>query len=270
VPFPKLPAGSPLALGGHGRCTPRRTAGGPSGLQLSAGLARRPSAVRDPCRCQEPGMSISSPEPVHDPPARPCGVGVRPADGLQSSYPETGRVLAVCGVLVLVSLGLVGTLLGSSLTSDSSLANHPESATAQDLIDARVPNRNPVDEVIVVRSERDAVSDPAYSTSVRAWLRGSHPEDERVADLITLVQRTDALAAHHPAHAATHVHLDQPAGQPLRRAVGDGPGRARRLEDDHGRLRAAAARQARTRNGVRPPRRPGSRGALRGRLDGRR
>ena len=62
-----------------------------------------------------------------------------------------GRVLAVWGVVVLVSLGLTGTLLGSGLTSDSSLTNHPESAAAQDLIDARLPGQSAVDEVIVVR-----------------------------------------------------------------------------------------------------------------------
>ena len=44
-----------------------------------------------------------------------------------------GRVLAVWGAIVLVSLGLIGTLLGSALTSDSSLTNHPESVAAQEL-----------------------------------------------------------------------------------------------------------------------------------------
>ena len=64
------------------------------------------------------------------------------------------RVLAVWGVVVLVSLGLTGTLLGSGLTSDSSLTNHPESARRKDLIDARLPGQTAIDEVIVVRSER--------------------------------------------------------------------------------------------------------------------
>ena len=77
------------------------------------------------------------------------------------------RVLAVWGVVVLVSLGLTGTLLGSGLTSDSSLTNHPESATAQGLIDARLPGQTAIDEVIVVRSERAVVSDSAFATHVR-------------------------------------------------------------------------------------------------------
>ena len=66
--------------------------------------------------------------------------------------------------------GLIGTLLGSGLTSDSSLTNHPESAAAQDLIDARLPGQDAVDEVIVVRSERSVVSDPAFGAHVRGMV----------------------------------------------------------------------------------------------------
>ena len=59
-------------------------------------------------------------------------------------------------------------------------------------------------------------------------------------------------AEHHAAHAAPHVHLGRAAGQPVRRALGDAPGRPRGLEDDHGRLRAAAAaRRAPAWRGVR-------------------
>jgi hypothetical protein len=49
------------------------------------------------------------------------------------------HTLGVWGVLVLVSLGLVGALRRPGVTSDGSLTNHPESATAQKLIDARLP-----------------------------------------------------------------------------------------------------------------------------------
>ena len=61
-----------------------------------------------------------------------------------------------------------------------------------------------------------------------------------------------AAPEHHAAHAAANLHLDCAAGQPVRRPVGDEPGRPRRLEDDDGRLRAAAAAcRARARAGVR-------------------
>ncbi len=180
-------------------------------------------------------MSTSSPKRSRDPRDRTnseSGFGPRRLADFATRRP--GRVLAVWGVVVVVSLGLVGTLLGSGLTSDSSLTNHPESQAAQDLIDARIPNRNPVDEVIVVRSERDVVSDPAYVARVRALVvrirrsgsvtqvssyldRGgsilvsadrhatvlpvvvAEPQEDRIADLIALVQRTDGsggLAAH--------------------------------------------------------------------------
>jgi RND superfamily putative drug exporter len=145
-----------------------------------------------------------------------------------------GRVLAVWGVVVVVSLGLIGALLGSGLTSDSSLTNHPESDKAQQLIDARLPQGDSVDEVVVVRSERSVVTDPVYAARVRALVAeirrsgavtqvssyldpgGSvlvsadrhatvlpvavaHPEEERIADLISLVQSANGdagFAAH--------------------------------------------------------------------------
>ena len=53
--------------------------------------------------------------------------------------------------------------------------------------------------------------------------------------------RTSAAPEHHAAHPASDLHLHCAAGEPLRRPLGDAPGRARRLEDDDGRLRPAAA-----------------------------
>jgi len=141
----------------------------------------------------------------------------------------------VWGVLVLVSIGLAGTLLGSGLTSDASLTNHPESARAQELIDERLPGQSAIDEVIVVRSEQSVVSDPAFAVHVRdviaqAGRSGAveqissyldpggeilisadrhatllpvvvaHPQQDRIADLISLVERSDASAGF-----ATHI-----------------------------------------------------------------
>jgi RND superfamily putative drug exporter len=163
---------------------------------------------------------------------RASGFGPRRLAEIATRRP--GRVLAIWGVVVLVSFGLIGGLLGSGLTSDSKLTNHPESDAAQELIDARLPGQSAIDEVIVVRSERSVVSDPAFVTHVRdvvAQARRSGtvkqissyldprgeilisadrhatvlpvvvaaPEDERIADLISLVQRSDGsggFAAH--------------------------------------------------------------------------
>jgi RND superfamily putative drug exporter len=130
-------------------------------------------------------------------------------------------MLALWGVIVLVSLGLIGTLLGPALTSDSSLTNNPESVAAQELIDARLPNREPVDEVIVVRSETHLATDPAFRAQLRAVEARAReagdvpregavsadghavaipvvlaePKDERIAALVAAVERADGAAA---------------------------------------------------------------------------
>ena len=146
-----------------------------------------------------------------------------------------GRVLGAWGVVVLVSLGLIGALLGSALTSESSLTNHPESVAAQELIDARLPDEVPVDELVVVRSDALVVSDAAFAARVRALVadirarggaqrvssyldRGgamlvsadrhatvlpvvlAEPKDERIAALVAAVERSDGAGGF-----ATHV-----------------------------------------------------------------
>jgi RND superfamily putative drug exporter len=78
-----------------------------------------------------------------------------------------GRVLAAWGVIVVLSLGLITVFLGSALTSDSSLTNHPDSVAAQELIDSRLHQQDGVDEVIIVRSEEFTASDAAFSERVR-------------------------------------------------------------------------------------------------------
>ncbi len=145
-----------------------------------------------------------------------------------------GRMLALWGAIVVVSLGLIGTLLGSALTSDSSLTNHPDSVAAQELVDARLPNQESVDEFIVLRSEELVVSDAAFQARVRALaadIRHSggvqrissyldpggktlvsadrhatvlpvvlaEPKDARIADVISTVERSNGgsgFAAH--------------------------------------------------------------------------
>ena len=74
-------------------------------------------------------MSISSPN--HSPDRAASGSRFGPRRLAEYATRRPGRVLAVWGAVVVVSLGLVGALLGSGLTSDSSLTNHPESAAAQ-------------------------------------------------------------------------------------------------------------------------------------------
>jgi uncharacterized membrane protein YdfJ with MMPL/SSD domain len=154
------------------------------------------------------------------------GRGFGPRRLAEIATRRPGRVLAAWGVLVLVSMFLIGALLPSAVTSDSALTNNPESSRAKDLIEARLPRQNAVDEVIVVRSERAVVSDPAFERHVRSLVeeaRGSgsireihtylepggstlvsadrhatilsvvlaEKEDERIDDLIPVVQKAD-------------------------------------------------------------------------------
>src|SRR5881392_2836677 len=87
------------------------------------------------------------------------------------------RVLAIWGGVVLISLALTAGLLDSSLTSEGTLTNNPESLRAKDLMDARLPSTDKVDEVIVVRAARGVVSDPAFRQRVLGLVteaRASH------------------------------------------------------------------------------------------------
>lgn len=77
-----------------------------------------------------------------------------------------GRVLAAWALAVVVSLGLIGALLGGALTSEQSLTNDPDSALAQELMDTRLPG-DPPSEVVVVRSAQHTVADPAFAAAVR-------------------------------------------------------------------------------------------------------
>ena len=63
------------------------------------------------------------------------------------------RVLAVWGVVVLGGFGLISGLLGSALSSEADVTSNPESKQAQDLIDERFPERDALDELVIVRSD---------------------------------------------------------------------------------------------------------------------
>jgi putative drug exporter of the RND superfamily len=91
-----------------------------------------------------------------------------------------GRVLAVWGGLVLVGFLLVGALLGSALSSEGDVTSNPESKRAQELIDERLPQRDAVDEVVIVRSDDVAVADPAFR--------------RRVSDLVEQLRRSEGVA----------------------------------------------------------------------------
>src|ERR687898_1015933 len=78
------------------------------------------------------------------------------------------RMLAVWGVVALVGFVLIGGLLGAALSSESDVTSNPESKQAQDLIDARFPERDALDELVIVRSDELTVTSPAFRERVRS------------------------------------------------------------------------------------------------------
>src|SRR5918995_1227261 len=77
------------------------------------------------------------------------------------------RVLAVWGVMALVAFVLISALLGSALSSEGDVTNNPESKQAEELVDERFPERESVDEVVIVRSEEVTVTSDAFRERIR-------------------------------------------------------------------------------------------------------
>src|SRR5215216_555207 len=76
------------------------------------------------------------------------------------------RVLAVWAIVALVGFALISGLLGSALSSEGDVTNNPESKQAEDLIDERFPERDPVDELVIVRSDEVTVNTGAFRERV--------------------------------------------------------------------------------------------------------
>jgi putative drug exporter of the RND superfamily len=69
---------------------------------------------------------------------------------------------------VFVSFVVIALLLGDALTSDGDVTSNPESKQAEALIQESFPPEPTTSEIIVVRSERHGVSDPAFEAKVQA------------------------------------------------------------------------------------------------------
>jgi putative drug exporter of the RND superfamily len=78
------------------------------------------------------------------------------------------RVLFVWGGLVLIGFVLISGLLESALSSEADVTSSPESKQAQDLIDERFPERDALDELVIVRSEELTVDEPAFRERVES------------------------------------------------------------------------------------------------------
>jgi putative drug exporter of the RND superfamily len=77
------------------------------------------------------------------------------------------RVLLVWGGIVLVGFVLISGLLASALSSEADVTSNPESKQAEDLIEERLPERDALDELVIVRSDEITVADGAFRQRVR-------------------------------------------------------------------------------------------------------
>ena len=80
------------------------------------------------------------------------------------------------GGVALIGFVLIGGLLGSALSSEGDVTSNPESKRAEDLVDEQFPERDALDELVIVRSDDFMVAAPAFRERVRGLeeeLRGS-------------------------------------------------------------------------------------------------
>src|SRR5918994_2952006 len=77
------------------------------------------------------------------------------------------RVLAVWGAVALVGFVLIGAFLGSALSSEGDVTSNPDSKQAEELVDERFPEREPVDEIVIVRSDAETVNSDAFRERVQ-------------------------------------------------------------------------------------------------------
>ena len=77
------------------------------------------------------------------------------------------RTLAIWLGVVLVSFVVIVLLLGDALTSEGDVTSNPESKQAEALIHESFPPEPTPSEIVVVRSDRHTVDDPAFEAKVR-------------------------------------------------------------------------------------------------------
>jgi uncharacterized membrane protein YdfJ with MMPL/SSD domain len=110
------------------------------------------------------------------------------------------RVLAVWGVVVLVGFVLISGLLGSALSSEADVTSNPESKQAQDLIDTRFPERDALDELVIVRSEEVTATAPAFRERV-ASLADEMGESDSVEKVSSYLDPRGEVLVSSDAHA---------------------------------------------------------------------
>ena len=84
------------------------------------------------------------------------------------------RTLALWALAIVLAVVAVGALLPGRLTSEAHVTNDAESERANVLLDERLPAHELATELVIVRSERYTVDDPAFRAEVeRLYVRGA-------------------------------------------------------------------------------------------------
>jgi uncharacterized membrane protein YdfJ with MMPL/SSD domain len=122
------------------------------------------------------------------------------------------RTLGAWLVAVLVSFIVIALLLGDALTSEGDVTSNPDSKQAEALIHESFPPTPTPSEIVVVRSDRYTVDDPAFEAKVQALGRRGEAlgvaeaqsyyasddqslvSKDRHATMVLLVMRTDEIA----------------------------------------------------------------------------
>ena len=79
------------------------------------------------------------------------------------------RVLVAWGLVLLASMMAIATLLGSALTTDAEITTNPDSVKASELLMAGFPDRDQVDEVVIIRSADLTANDPEFEEFVATF-----------------------------------------------------------------------------------------------------
>ena len=104
------------------------------------------------------------------------------------------RTLAAWLVAVLVSFVLIALLLGDALTSDGDVTSNPESKQAEALIRESFPPEPTPSEIVVVRSDRYTVDEPAFQAKVRDTRPAREGTRRRPEAQVTTPQATRRLS----------------------------------------------------------------------------
>lgn len=87
------------------------------------------------------------------------------------------RTLAIWFVILAVSGGLAGTMLGEVMTTDAQFTNKPEAVAAQELIEDRLRGPRGRTEIFILQPESGTADDPDVQSAVGAFQKAAMSEE---------------------------------------------------------------------------------------------